>query len=89
MFLPNACLVAMFHFRYIYYDGATTTFWEGLRNDLRLEELDMCWQDVLLERWPKLKAVIELKQSQPFTMECTMHAVWICTRNDTTKQFFT
>lgn len=67
--------------RYILFEGATTSFWEGLRSDLHPEELDLSWEAVLLKRWPRLKAVIEEKKSRPFVMECPVHVAWICSRD--------
>lgn len=53
---------------------------------MRPEELDSSWEDVLLNRWPRLKAVIEERRRPPFTIQCPVHAVWISPKNTLLKR---
>lgn len=68
-------------FRYIIYDAGEADFWKGLKADLGLEEHDMSWESVLLQRWPKLKAVVERTSSAPQGAKCPIHQVWISSMN--------
>lgn len=69
--------------RYIIFDGGTTPFWEGLRSTLLQAEGESPCEDVLLKRWPKLKAVIERTHASASSCvhESPIHRVWIAPRN--------
>jgi hypothetical protein len=67
--------------RYIVYDAGDADFWKGLKADLAPEEHGMSWESVLLQRFPRLKAVVERTSLIPQGAKCPVHQVWISSTN--------